>query len=119
MPLFRSWIQGLRKHFGQSVSRHKRWTQETLVWPLRVTRLEDRRVLNADAMPIQQLVVTAAAAAGNGQADTFHIEQLDNQIRVSLNDHEVVRAPLGDNTSLKIEGSTDDDIFIIDLKDGA
>jgi hypothetical protein len=81
-------------------------------------RLEERRVLNADAATIQQLVVDAGAAANDGHADTFHIEQADNEIRVSLNGQEVGRAAFDRVGSVAIRGSSDDDVIMADIFGG-
>src|SRR5687767_6083034 len=95
-----------------------RWNRETLAPRLRVKRLEERRVLNAQAMPVEQLVIDAGAAGGDGQADTFHIEQDAEHIRVSVNGQEVSRTPFGQIESITIRGSLDDDILIAEFKSG-
>ena len=116
MPLFfRTLIQQIVGYRRRMSHRRGRWSEDTLVWPLRVTQLEDRRVLNADAAPVQQLLIAAGAAANDGHADTFHIEQLDSQLHISLNGQEVSRTAIDKSESITIRGSSDDDTFIVDL----
>jgi len=85
---------------------------------LRVRRLEERRVLNADAAPLTQLVIDAGEAASDGQADTFHVELQADHVRLSVNGQEVNRAPLGQFESIMIRGSLDDDLLIAEFKAG-
>jgi hypothetical protein len=80
--------------------------------------LEERRVLNAQAMPVEQLVIDAGDAGGDGQADTFHVEQDAEHVRVSVNGQEVSRTPLGQIDSITIRGSLDDDILVAEFKSG-
>jgi hypothetical protein len=95
-----------------------RWDRESLAPHLHVRRLEERRVLNADAAPVQQLVVDAGAAAGDGQADTFIVDQRDNQLSISVNGQEVARAEANQLDSIRIKGSADDDLLIAEFKSG-
>ncbi|MEN1678599.1 MAG: hypothetical protein AAGJ46_03330 [Planctomycetota bacterium] len=84
---------------------------------LAIKRLEERRVLNADAAPVELLVVDAGAAAGDGQADTFQVEQHETGIRVSVNGQETHTTSLG--AEIQIVGSADRDVLVADLLAGA
>jgi hypothetical protein len=94
------------------------WDRESLTPALHVKRLEERRVLNADAAPVEQLVIDAGSAAGDGQADTYVVEQHDDHLRVSVNGQEVSSTPLGQFDAIHIRGSLDDDILIAEFKSG-
>jgi hypothetical protein len=116
-----AWIFGLNQRpraARPKRNRNARWDREALAPHLRVRRLEERRVLNADAAPVQQLVVDAGSAAGDGQADTFIVEQRDNQLSISVNGQEIARAEANQFDSIKIKGSADDDLLIAEFKSG-
>ena len=81
-------------------------------------RLEERRVLNADVAPVEQLVVDAGSAAADGQADTYVVEQHEDHVRISVNGQEVSRTPIAQLDSIHIRGSLDDDILIAEFKSG-
>jgi hypothetical protein len=113
-----AWILG-GKCWRQNIrSKAKRWDRASLAPHLRVRRLEERRVLNADAAPVQQLIVNAGTAAGDGHADTFVVEQHDNQVRISVNGKEVSNTPIAQIGTINIQGSSDDDVLIAEFKSG-
>ncbi|HEX2473104.1 MAG TPA: hypothetical protein VHK01_00075, partial [Lacipirellulaceae bacterium] len=99
-------------------SKASRWDRESLAPTLRVKRLEERRVLNADAVPVDQLVIDAGSDGSDGQADTFHIEQDAGYVRVSVNGQEVANAAIADIGGITIRGSLDDDILLAEFKGG-
>ncbi|HJQ79843.1 MAG TPA: hypothetical protein VJ828_07800, partial [Lacipirellulaceae bacterium] len=113
-----AWFVGLVARTRRAQYQASRWNRESLAPTLRVKRLEDRRVLNADAMPVDQLVVDAGSDGGDGQADTFHIEQDAERVRVSVNGQEVASAALSDISGISIHGSLDDDILMAEFKGG-
>jgi len=113
-----AWLHGLMAHSRRARSRANRWDRDSLAPTLRVKRLEERRVLNADAAPLDQLVIDAGSDAGDGQADTFHIEQHADHVRISVNGQEVSKTPLGQLNAITIQGSLDDDILIAEFKGG-
>lgn len=113
-----AWILGGARWSKKRRPKANRWDRVSLAPNLRVRRLEERRVLNADAAPVQALVVNAGAAAGDGHADTFVVEQHDNQVRVSINGKEVSNTPISQISTIKIQGSSDDDILIAEFKSG-
>jgi hypothetical protein len=113
-----AWFVGLVARSRRTSSKASRWDRESLAPTLRVRRLEERRVLNADAVPVDQLVIDAGSDGGDGQADTFHIEQDAGQVRVSVNGQEVAKGSLADIGHITIRGSLDDDILITEFKGG-
>jgi hypothetical protein len=113
-----AWILGRARWSKKRRSKVNRWDRISLAPNLRVRRLEERRVLNADAAPVQALIVNAGTAAGDGHADTFVVEQHDNQVRVSINGKEVSNTPISQISTIKIQGSSDDDILIAEFKSG-
>ncbi|HEY3395673.1 MAG TPA: hypothetical protein VGK58_23425, partial [Lacipirellulaceae bacterium] len=113
-----AWFAGLAARTRRAQYQVSRWNKESLAPTLRVKRLEDRRVLNADAMPVDQLVVDAGGDGGDGQADTFHIEQDAERVRVSVNGQEVANAALSDISGISIRGSLDDDMLMAEFKGG-
>src|SRR5262245_35097775 len=115
MGLF-AWILGRKRLSRNSRSKANRWDRASLAPHLRVRRLEERRVLNADAAPVQQLLVNAGTSAADGHADTFVVEQHDNQIRISVNGQEVSNSPIAQINSISIQGSSDDDVLIAEFK---
>ncbi len=91
------------------------------------SQLETRRVLNADptalATDALALVLNAGTAAGDGRADRFEISQtsqpsgqgIDRQeITVSINDQQVWRGTADQFAHVRLQGSSDQDIFTID-----
>ena len=87
------------------------------------SRLEDRRVLSATPMaPVMDLVnltLDAGAAANDGQADRFELtRQLSSdgrqQLAVAVNHREVWRGEVGQLATLRLQGSHDQDTFVID-----
>jgi hypothetical protein len=113
-----AWFAGLVARTRRAQYQASRWNRESLAPTLRVKRLEDRRVLNADAVPVDQLVVDAGGDGGDGQADTFHIEQDAERVRVSVNGQEVANAALSEISGISIRGSLDDDILMAEFKGG-
>ena len=95
-----------------------RSARQELIPKLRVTRLEERRVLHADVTSAQQLIVDAGAAANDGQADTFRIERAADELLVSVNGELVSKAPVGQFDTITIRGSLDDDRVIADFQGG-
>jgi hypothetical protein len=67
---------------------------------------------------LNQLVVDAGAAANDGLADTYVVEQHADHLSVSVNGEEVSKTPRGQYDSITIQGSLDDDILIADFKSG-
>ena len=111
------WLDGLRGRWRQVADRRSRDRgQDDLVSYLYVTRLEERRVLNAGA--VSQLVVDAGESANDGQADTFHIEQDGDHIQISVNDDIVGRTRADELESITINGSLDDDVVTAELAEG-
>ncbi len=113
-----AWIRELSRGSSCGSSKAKRWDQRSLAPILRVRRLEERRVLNAEAAPLNQLVIDAGDAAADGQADTFRVEQSADDVRISVNGQEVSRTPVGQLGQITIQGSLDDDILIAEFKAG-
>jgi autotransporter-associated beta strand protein len=95
-----------------------RFNSDSLVPQLSLKRLEERLVLNADAAPVEVLVVNAGDAAGDGQADVYHVEQVENEIRVSVNGQEVQSIAADRVSAIQINGSADNDVLVADLLAG-
>src|SRR3954453_4599391 len=112
-----AWILG-RARWSRKRAKATRWDRASLAPNLRVRRLEERRVLNADAAPVQALVVDAGTSAGDGHADTFVIEQHDNQVRITINGKQISDTPTSQIGSINIHGSSDDDVLIAEFKSG-
>src|SRR4051794_22446885 len=66
-----AWILGRARRLPKRGAKANRWDRTSLAPNLRVRRLEERRVLNADAAPVQTLVIDAGTSAGDGHTDTF------------------------------------------------
>lgn len=113
-----AWIFGRTGGSRNRKSKLNRWDRVSLAPNLRVRRLEERRVLNADAAPVHALVVNAGSAAGDGHADTFVVEQHDNQVKISVNGKQVSDTPIALLGTIKIQGSSDDDVLIAEFKSG-
>jgi hypothetical protein len=96
----------------------QRSLSDSLVPQLSIKRLEERLVLNADAAPVEVLVVNAGDAAADGQADVYHVEQVDNEIRVSVNGQEVQSIAADRVSAIQITGSADNDVLVADLLAG-
>src|SRR5262245_34481801 len=88
-----AWILS-RAGWSRKRAKKNRWDRASLAPNLRVRRLEERRVLNADAAPVQALVVDAGSSAADGHADTFVVEQHDSQVRITVNGKEVSDTPI-------------------------
>ena len=56
--------------------------------------------------------------AGDGHADTFVVQQHDNQVRITVNGKQVSDTPISQLDSINIQGSSDDDILIAEFKSG-
>jgi hypothetical protein len=111
-----TWLYALYGQRSKTSANH--WHRRALAPTLRVRRLEERRVLNADAAPLTQLVIDAGEAASDGQADTFHVELQADHVRVSVNGRELSKTPVGQVESIMIRGSLDDDLLIAEFKAG-
>lgn len=115
------------RRFGWLLRRLTEWAgiqagtssaRQELITQLRVTRLEERRVLHADVASTQQLIVDAGAAANDGQADTFRIERAADELQISVNGELVSKTPLEQFDAITIRGSLDDDRVIADFQGG-
>ncbi|MEM6473684.1 MAG: hypothetical protein AAF802_29265, partial [Planctomycetota bacterium] len=106
-----SWISSaLRRWAKRSCPRQELEAQ------LGITKLERRRVLNADAV-VSELVVDAGQDADDGLADEFEVEIADQRIEVSRNGELVESVSADRVSSIRLVGSTDDDQFRINFLD--
>lgn len=85
------------------------------------TRLEERRVLNSGAVvsasDLLALQFDAGQSANDGIADKFELARVESapgQIAVSINDQRVWQGDASQVQSIRFDGSTDVDSFIID-----
>lgn len=85
------------------------------------TRLEERRVLNAGAIvsaaDMLALQFDAGQSANDGIADKFELARVESapeQITVSINDRQVWQGNASQVQSIRFDGSTDVDRFVID-----
>ena len=118
MPTY-DWTRKLLKAWRLKRTRRKqRFSTDSLVPQLSIKRLEERLVLNADAAPVEVLVVNAGDAGGDGQADIYQVQQEADYIQVSVNGQELHRAPVGSLSAIHINGSADNDVLVADLLAG-
>ena len=67
---------------------------------------------------MQALVVDAGTSAADGHADTFVVEQHDNQVRILVNGKQISDSPISQLGKITIHGSSDDDVLIAEFKSG-
>ncbi|NQU21563.1 MAG: hypothetical protein HQ567_09785, partial [Candidatus Nealsonbacteria bacterium] len=96
--------------------------RQQLVPNLFVRQLEERRVLSATPLSpddgTQQVTLGAGDLADDGTADTFEVVRQDDQVEVSLNGNQIYNASLANVQRITVEGSGDDDLFIVDYSGG-
>jgi len=117
---FRSFLLKLRrrieKRFKGSSSRS---FDKELIPRLFVRQLEDRRVLNAHALPFQDVARTIVVdAVLQGHGDTFQVSRQGNQVDIAVDGKETVTANLRDVGAIQLRGSSNQDAFIIDFSGG-
>jgi autotransporter-associated beta strand protein len=98
--------------------RDRRRSASQLVPWLSVKRLEERRVLNADAAPVEVLVVHAGDAANDGQADTYQVQLEADHVQVRVNGEITESVRADEVAAIHIRGSADDDVLVADLLAG-
>ncbi|MCA9139884.1 MAG: S-layer family protein, partial [Planctomycetales bacterium] len=109
------WLQRLT---GRGLSGREQKTKRLrrdLIAELSVTRLETRRVLSADGVT-SELVIDAGEDAGDGKADSFQIEINQDRVEVTVNGELVRSESLDHIESIRIEGSSDNDLIEADFK---
>ncbi len=113
---FRDWLRLL----GRTTRQRQRPKQfaDSFVPLLSVTRLEERRLLNAECAVVNMLVVDAGSNANDGQADTFQVDQDAERTRILVNGAEAHSFVQGQYDAVQINGSADDDVLIADLLAG-
>ena len=121
-----SWI---RKVSRENKRRHRRALRrrrrETLTPFLAATILEERRVLSAaPAMELAQaLAIDAGVDANDGNPDVFQVSVVEQdgqeRLEVSVNDRLSFAGPLSDETTLSIEGSSDNDLVNVEFSGDA
>ncbi|MDC0935255.1 hypothetical protein OAS39_03135, partial [Pirellulales bacterium] len=115
----RDWMRILWGPTPSSKGRRRNgWGADELVARLNVKRLEERRVLNADAAPVEVLVVDAGDSGGDGQADSYYVQHDAESIRVSVNGQEIAAGLTADVNEIRIRGSADNDVLVADLLAG-
>ena len=115
----KDWLRTLLLRRSARSSQGCRFHPDTLVPQLSVIRLEERRVLNADAAPAEVLLVDAGEAADDGQADTFQVEYDAGEVHVYVNGLQTHSALAENISQIRVNGSFDDDVLIADLLAGA
>ena len=126
--LLKSWVQSVVRRLGRA-RKDRQIERDWKDARFKVTRLEQRRVLNASAMvPVDpgaaaggdagQVKVDAGDAADDGQADEFHVFSSGDETHVSVNDVLVFSAPTDGLGALLLQGSGDSDRLTIDLAGG-
>ncbi|MGL4511472.1 MAG: beta strand repeat-containing protein [Lacipirellulaceae bacterium] len=108
----------LRRRFAPRPSREGRWAEGLASAPLRLRRLEERRVLDAGGVAPGLLVVDAGTSAGDGSADTYQVDHADGVVRVLVNGQVAATADAGSVSAIRINGSADDDVLLADLRAG-
>ncbi|MDM4014756.1 beta strand repeat-containing protein [Roseiconus lacunae] len=110
MPVnaFRKWFGKHREHRNNSKSASKLGQWRPPICRLNVTRLETRRVLNADGI-VSELVVDAGDQANNGQQDSFEIEVGEHEVQIRVNGNQVSSLGIDQVDRIRIDGSDDND----------
>ena len=66
----------------------------------------------------QTLVVAASSSANNGHADTFQVSRQGNQVDIVVDGEQTVTANLQNVAAIRLQGSGNQDTFIIDFSGG-
>ena len=66
----------------------------------------------------QTLVVAASSSANNSHADTFQVSRQGNQVDIVVNGEQTVTANLQNVAAIRLQGSGNQDTFIIDFSGG-
>ncbi len=121
--LLTPWLRSLRHNLTTACRRNSR--RHMAVRPC-LESLEDRRLLSASAIfdpgwvtssTIQNgellLTLNAGQQAGDGQVDVFEVQRDGNQLVLRVNGADAYRGAVEVPTSLVLQGSADQDTFIV------
>jgi len=83
---------------------------------LAVTRLEERRVLNADGMPLAELVMDAGSDVGDSSANAFITEIHEQDSSLQQSEHHATYPTVKSQDVASPQGVLNDDLLIADFK---
>ena len=87
-----------------------------------VRELEQRRVLSAGSVTLQELgktlVISAGLQAQNDSPDTFEVTRQGNTLEVAVNGQATATAKLEQISTIKLQAATDQDTFILNFSGG-
>ncbi|MGA2256253.1 MAG: hypothetical protein ABSG53_16510, partial [Thermoguttaceae bacterium] len=116
----RNWTGGL---FAAIFRKPSASLAREAVFPgLFIRELEQRRVLSASSITLQELgktlVIGAGLQAENGTPDTFEVMRQGDTLKVSVNGQTTATAQLEQISAIKLQAATDQDTFLLNFSGG-